>query len=134
MTYRIKWLIIALLALNYNTSKIFAQDNSILVNVIDFDMKSKKNVAAELPHAKDGSSGAIFSQCKVPNFILDFKTASANLIVSDFLNHKIYSSAYGADFNKGQAPSYIQHKLIESYDAVIFIRETNPATDMKTAN
>ncbi|MCX2454217.1 erythromycin esterase family protein [Pedobacter sp. PLR] len=99
-----------------------------------FDMKSKKNVAAELPHAKDGSSGAIFSQCKVPNFILDFKTASANPIVTDFLKNKIYSSAYGAAFNKGQAPSYIQHKLIESYDAVIFIRETNPAMDMKSAN
>ncbi|WP_316751941.1 erythromycin esterase family protein [Pedobacter gandavensis] len=99
-----------------------------------FDVTSMKKVDVELPQAKDGSSGAIFAQCSAPNFILDFKTAVVNPIVSEFLNTKLQSSAYGADFKEGQAPFYIKHKLMESYDAIIFIKETSPATDMKSAN
>lgn len=96
-----------------------------------YDLKLRKKVDVALPTAKIGSSAEIFSQCKVPNFILDFKTASVNPIVSEFLNSKIQSVAYGAGFDKGQTPYYLQHKLSGSYDALIFIRDTKPSIDMK---
>ena len=96
-----------------------------------FDMKLKKNVAVDLPPAKDGSSGAIFSKCNTPNFVLDFKTASADPIVNSFLNRKIQSSFFGAEFVPGQAPHYDTNKLAETFDAIIFIMETNASTDIK---
>jgi len=96
-----------------------------------FDTKIRKNVAVELPPAKAGSSGAVFSLCNTANFILDFKSASGNPVINSFLNGKIPSSFYGAEFTPGQAPHYVTHKLANTFDAVIFFRETNAAVEIK---
>lgn len=99
-----------------------------------FDTKLKKNVAVNLPSAKAESSGAIFSQCNTPNFIFDFKSACANLALNSFLNSKIQSSFFGAEFVAGQAAHYVTQKLADTFDAIIFIRETNASMDIKTPN
>lgn len=99
-----------------------------------FDMKLKKNVAVDLSSAKEGSSGAIFAQCNTPNFILDFKNALADPVINSFLNRKIQSSFFGAAFVPGGTPHYVTHKLIETFDAIIFIREISASTDIKTLN
>lgn len=96
-----------------------------------FDATVKKNIAVDLPSAKERSSGAIFAKCSASNFILDFKTASTDPAINSFLNHKMQSSFYGAGFSPGQAPHYVTHKLAETYDAIIFIRETNAAVDIR---
>ncbi|MES2274504.1 MAG: erythromycin esterase family protein [Bacteroidota bacterium] len=95
-----------------------------------FDMKQRKNVAAEMPKARPGSSGDVFAQCAEPNFILDFKSASADPLVNTFLNTNIASVFYGAQYN-GEAPHYVTHKLAETFDAMIFIRDTHAAMDEK---
>lgn len=96
-----------------------------------FDMKLKKNVAVDLPSAKEGSSGEIFSHCNTPDFILDFKSALTNPILNSFLNYKIQSSFFGAEFVPGQPVHYSTQKLAEAFDAIIFIRQTNASTDIK---
>lgn len=97
-----------------------------------YDMKLRKNVAVGLPPAREGSSGAIFSQCSSPNFILDVKSASADPVINAFLTGKVQSSFYGAEYIIGQPPHYVTHKLADTYDAIIFIRETTASTDIKT--
>jgi len=99
-----------------------------------FDMKQRKNVAVELPVSKVNSTGAIFAQCQASNFILDLKSASADLDIGKFLNSKTQPGSYGSSNTTTPTPHYIEHKLFDTYDAVIFIRETSAAKDMVTLN
>ncbi|QKJ31543.1 erythromycin esterase family protein [Mucilaginibacter mali] len=100
-------------------------------SMLSYDGKLHKNVAVEMPVAKTGSSGAVFAQCSVPNFILDFKTASADPVINTFLNASIPSSFYGASYSTGETPHYVTHKLAAAYDAMIFIRDTRPSMEIK---
>lgn len=95
-----------------------------------FDNKLGKNTAVDMPAARPGSSGDLFAKCSTPNFILDFKSAGTNPIINAFLNTDIASVFYGAQYH-GEAPHYVTHKLAETFDAVIFIRNTSAALDEK---
>jgi len=86
---------------------------------------------ARLPDAKVEASGALLAQCNVPNFILDFTTASTDPSINFYLNSQVSSLFYDAGYKKGQVAQYITHKLVGTYDALIFIRDTNAATDIK---
>jgi erythromycin esterase len=101
-------------------------------NMRSYDMKQRKNVAVELPRAKAGSSGDVFAQCNATNFILDFKTASANPLINTFLNTNVPSAFYGVEYTIGTTPHYVTHKLAQTYDAVIFIKDTNAAMGVKS--
>lgn len=94
------------------------------------DPKTGRYVVSTIPYAKPGSSGALFAQCNTANFILDFKTASANPDINKFLNSKLTSIFIGASSLQGKAPHYSTHKLADTYDGIIFIRETSPSIAM----
>jgi len=60
-----------------------------------FDMREGKYVSAQLPPSKPGSTGAFFSQCSYPSFIIDIKTVSENdNSAKDFFGQLIPSMAW----------------------------------------
>jgi erythromycin esterase len=75
------------------------------------------------------STDAIFNQCVYSNFILDFNSVGNNEIITKFLNAKLFHRAIGAIYypEKNKMRNYKKSKLIESFDGIIFFRETNPS-------
>lgn len=100
------------------------------VTVSRYDGKTQKPVISTIPYSKAGSSGAWFAQCNAPYFMLDLKSASINPDINKFLNTELFSIFLGAGALNGKSLFYIKHKLIDTYDGVIFIRETTPAIAM----
>lgn len=79
------------------------------------------------------STDAVFSQCKYPNFILDFAMVNDNLTISEFLNADLYHRAIGAAYYRenNKSRNYEKSRLIDSFDGIVFFRETKAATLMK---
>lgn len=79
------------------------------------------------------NSDALFAQCSPPNFILDFKTASANLLIKDYLSKTVTSYFIGSNYaaKAGTDQMYVQHKWSEGYDGIVFIRIVSAATAVK---
>jgi erythromycin esterase len=97
-----------------------------------YDRQLRQYVSPQIPPSKAGSSGALFAQCKAVNFIVDIKsTVAAAPVTKSFFYEKIPSIFLGPTFNPGSGVYYINHKLAETYDAVIFIKETTAAYPMK---
>ncbi|CAN5271212.1 erythromycin esterase family protein [soil metagenome] len=99
-------------------------------NMRSWDVKLRKTVAVPLPQIIPAASGALFAQCNTPNFILDFKSASADPVIKSFLNSKVPSFFFGAEYTAGTTPHYVTHKLADTYDAIIFIRDTHAAMNI----
>lgn len=99
-----------------------------------FDFKVNKYQAIEVPPAKAGSSGAILATSDSSNFILDFKSASENMLIKDFLNKELSSLFLGAGYasRQNERQNYIIHQLASAYDGLIFIRETTAAKEIKS--
>ncbi len=95
-----------------------------------FDIAERKYVAMDAPALMPNSSGAIFAECAERNFILDFKSASKDPVINTFLNKEISSVFTGGGYTVGSARYYVTNKLADTYDAIIFIRNTNAATDI----
>jgi erythromycin esterase len=121
---------------NYFGAKYYAMG-------FDFDRGSMRSYNLEqgkyewpkLPEAGKirGSSGAIFAKCRVPDFIIDTKSASeADPVVAEFLNKDVYSISIGLTYNSkgGLGQMFVKNKLAQSYDAVIFIKDTTPVHNM----
>ncbi len=85
------------------------------------------------PINDDHNSDALFAHCNVPNFILDFKTASANAVIKDYLNQTVTSYFIGSNYalKAGTPQQYIQHKWAEGFDGIAFIRTVTAATPLK---
>jgi len=79
------------------------------------------------------NSEALFAQCNTPNFMLDFKTASTNPIIKDYLNTTVTSYFIGSNYaaKAGTDQMYIQHKWSEGYDGIVFIKKVSAATAVK---
>ena len=79
------------------------------------------------------NSDALLAQCNTPNFILDFKTASASPLIKDYLNTPVSSYFIGSNYTAQAAAGkqYIQHKWSEGYDAIVFIKNVKAATAIK---
>jgi len=95
-----------------------------------FDKNLKRNVPVELPAGKVGSTGEIFSRLQASAFFLDFKTAEKNSEIQKFLNTKIPSVFYGANFDTKRQPYYVSNVLANAYDAVVFFRQTSAASNI----
>ena len=101
-----------------------------------YNKEQGKSMINSIPEVQiKNSSDYIFKQISVPNFILDFQTSSANPQIADFLNQKQNARSIGALYDdkkeaEGGGGSY--QKLIKMYDALIFIRETNASTPIKS--
>ncbi len=72
--------------------------------------------------AKKGSSDLAFSQYKYPSFFLDFKQLKNKYLSVSWLDSPTLSRNMGATYYKKR--SYRNHVLTDSYDGIIFIRET----------
>jgi len=101
-------------------------------------IKSQPNAANptgiyDVPEVVPANTEALFSQCNTPNFILDFKTASANPLIKDYLNQTVTSYFIGSNYaaKAGTDQQYIQHKWSEGYDAIVFIKNVGAATAVK---
>jgi len=79
------------------------------------------------------NSDALFAQCKAPNFMLDFKTASTNPVIKDYLNTIVSSYFIGSNYaaKAGTDQMYVQHKWNEGYDGIVFIKNVSAATAIK---
>ena len=79
------------------------------------------------------NSDALLAQCRVPHFILDFKTASANPLIKDYLHQTVSSYFIGSNYaaKAGTDQQYIQHKWGEDYDAIVYIRNVHAAEAVK---
>ena len=97
-----------------------------------FDITLRKDVAMDAPALMPNSSGAIFAECAERNFILDFKSASKDPIINTFLNKDISSVFTGGGYTVGLTKNYETNRLADTYDAIIFIRDTNAATDIQS--
>jgi erythromycin esterase len=81
------------------------------------------------------SSDYIFSQCAVPNFMLDFKSSASNPVIAQFLDQKTHARAIGAVYFPGRQASDedgTYQKLIKMYDGIVFIKTTNAVTLLKS--
>ncbi len=95
-----------------------------------YDRDLRKSTGADLPPIKPDATGALFAQCSTPNFIIDIKSASANPLLKKYFSAKNPSLFYGGDYTKGRPTSYVTYILKDTFDAIIFIRETIAARDM----
>jgi erythromycin esterase len=96
-----------------------------------YNVAEKKFETPQLPESGKGSSGAVFARCRVPNFIIDVKsTSEAEPAAAGFFNKKVLSISVGTSYNAKTGLNYNTNKLAETYDAVIFIKETTPVHDM----
>jgi erythromycin esterase len=79
------------------------------------------------------NSDALFAQCKSPNFMLDFKTASVNPVIKDYLNTTVSSYFIGSNYaaKAGTDQMYVQHKWNEGYDGIVFIKNVGAATAIR---
>lgn len=73
---------------------------------------------------------AVFNECIYPNFILDFKSVSENIIITKFLHDNMYQRTIGAGYYPdGAKRNHFRYgRLIDKYDGLIFIRNTSPST------
>eukprot|EP01029_Cantina_marsupialis_P001297 TRINITY_DN1107_c0_g3_i1.p1 TRINITY_DN1107_c0_g3~~TRINITY_DN1107_c0_g3_i1.p1 ORF type:complete len:425 (-),score=13.74 TRINITY_DN1107_c0_g3_i1:82-1356(-) len=102
--------------------------------VMGYNREERKMLGFEVPDiAAKKSTDATFKLCAAPNFILDFKTASQNRVVSDFLNTKLAIRTIGAGVSskKNKFRHFKESKLIETFDGVVFFRDTKPSTVLK---
>ncbi len=99
-----------------------------------FDRKSRKWVINQIPDVSiKKSTDAVFKECKYPNFILDFASVDTNEAISAFLNTGLYRRAIGAIYcpEKRKLRNYIKGKLIDTFDGIIFFRETEASIILK---
>ena len=71
------------------------------------------------------SSEFVFSQCKVPNFILDFDLSMDHKDIDMFLRKKTYAKNIGASYRKSERdlkPIYMP--LTDKFDGVFFFKKT----------
>ncbi|WP_179415716.1 erythromycin esterase family protein [Mucilaginibacter sp. E4BP6] len=92
-----------------------------------YNLIQRKYETPQLPESVKGSSGAVFAQCRVPNFFVDIKSCSEP-VAADFFNKKISSISIGFTYFPNE--NYVSHKLGDAYDAIIFIKETTPVHNM----
>jgi len=95
-----------------------------------------KPVIYDIPDVQiKNSSDYVFSQCMVPNFILDFKSSASDPAIASFLNQKLHSRAIGAIYfpdKEANGDNGTYQKLIKMYDGIIFIRTINTVTLLKS--
>ncbi|MGZ3756816.1 MAG: erythromycin esterase family protein [Mucilaginibacter sp.] len=85
------------------------------------------------PVSMANNSDALLAQCRVPNFILDFKTASADPLIRNYLHQTVSSYFIGSNYaaKAGTDQQYVQHKWGEDYDAIVYIRNVHAAEAVK---
>lgn len=100
-----------------------------------YNTENKKFMISSIPEVSvKNSSDYIFGQCAVENFILDFKTAGENPLVSEFLNKKTKARNMGANYNPRKdedGGSGLSQELIKMYDAIMFIDKTTAASPLR---
>ena len=85
-------------------------------------MSENERTVIYVKDAKEGSSDFLFSQNKYATFFLDFKDIDQEHDIIPWINKKTTSRNVGERYwPRGE---YIKHKLSESYDGLLFIRET----------
>ena len=98
-----------------------------------FDSKLQKAVSVDLPSPTPQFSSFVFANCSVPNFIIDLKSASADSALNLFLHQQTPYFFIGAGYMAQVPPHIPTRKLADSYDAMIFIKETTPTKDVVAA-
>lgn len=97
-----------------------------------FDMKLNKVLVYEIPEVKiKNSSDYIFSRLAVPNFILDFESASKNPVIARFLNDKMNSRQIGGAYypeRQAEGGGGADQKLMQMFDGIVFFKNTTNAT------
>lgn len=99
-----------------------------------FDKAMGRNGSYDVPAINNSDSyDTAFASASSPGFILDFKTASADAGLKQFLNEQHYAYTVGAIFTdfKDTQRLLVRQKLGEAYDALIFFRKTTAAMDIK---
>ena len=100
-------------------------------SVRGWDHKSQKQTLDTISAVSMvNSSDYVFGQCEHSDFFLDFKKAKTNPEINKFLNKKQYSRNVGASYHpeKEKWRNYSRHRLIDSYDGIIFIRKTSASS------
>lgn len=95
--------------------------------------KKKYEIYNIPPTQLKNSYDFVFAQCCVNNFIIDLHYVSKEKDVFSYFNKKCYSRSIGAVYYPENVTNrnYRHHKLINSYDAVIFFKKTTAATPIK---
>lgn len=95
--------------------------------------QQRKSTIYTIPdvHLKN-SSDFVFAQLSAPNFIIDFRTASLDPVINQFLNTKVYSRSIGGTYvEKLHAEGKGTYQMLNKmYDAIIFIRSTTASTPL----
>jgi len=98
-----------------------------------FDVRAGKAVTVTLPSAQPGFSSSIFAAANAPNFIIDLKMALNNPILNTYFHSKTGYYFIGAGYIPQKEPNVSTRVLANSYDAIIFIKETTPAKEIVTS-
>lgn len=99
-----------------------------------YNGKEKRYDSFEVPAMSEKKLiDAVFSKCAYSEFILDLESANANDIIRNFLNTNLYQRSISTGFYpKGTKQRHFRMgKLIDKYDGFIFIRNSNPPTQLK---
>lgn len=88
---------------------------------------SQLEVFAMPEHNEPQTSEFIFSQCNVPNFILDFRIANKDTESNNFLKKKIYSKNIGATYDPTQIEfNRVHMSLNDKFDGIVFFKKVSP--------
>ena len=93
---------------------------------VDMNEQKKAIIHFDAPHKK--SHDLLFSNCRYPNFFLDFNSLSETELRIELSKAKDFWSIGEAYFSLKR--SAVKQSLTNNYDGIIFIQETSPPSQL----
>ena len=91
-----------------------------------FNIHKNKNCKCKAVHFNLNCIDYVFSRSQYPNFFLDLNQDIQNKLKPIFSKNKWSRHIGAVHYNKEKYRNYHKHKVYESYDGIIFIRNSTP--------
>ncbi|MBU2060997.1 MAG: erythromycin esterase family protein, partial [Bacteroidetes bacterium] len=90
-----------------------------------FDISKNRLTTIVIDNVMKNTSSEIFDKSTFDTYLLDFKTAIKASVLDDYLNSKVIHQGIGSTYNPKMV---VQERLINSFDAIIFVKNTTEST------
>ena len=90
-----------------------------------FDISKNRLTTIVIDNVMKNTSSEIFDKSAFDTYLLDFKTAIKASVLDDYLNSKVIHQGIGSTYNPKMV---VEEKLINSFDAIIFVKNTTEST------
>ncbi|NRT11963.1 erythromycin esterase family protein [Flavobacterium sp. 14A] len=89
------------------------------------DLSKNRLTTSVIDNVMKNTSNELFDKCTFDTYLLDFNTAIKTSVLADYLNSKVTHQGIGSTFDPKMV---IQERLIYSFDAIIFVKNTTEST------